>query len=119
MATTTDPPTASGGSDRLTFRFTPNPDGWVTAQIVEYPEAISQGPTESEARANVLEALHDLIHEPTTAERIAFATDAALDELVDHLEAVAQRLLDLLEFRSGHERHGRLGRPIRVRGRRA
>ncbi|HLH66141.1 MAG TPA: hypothetical protein VKV27_10595 [Solirubrobacteraceae bacterium] len=99
MAITTDLPTASGGPDRLTFRFTPNPDGWVTAQIVEFPAAISQGATENEARANVLEALHDLMHEPTTAERIAFAADAALDEVVDQLASVARRLFDLLEPR--------------------
>lgn len=47
-------------SGRLTFRYTENPDGWVTAQIAEYPEAISQGESHAEARLNALYALHDL-----------------------------------------------------------
>lgn len=66
-------------SDHLTFLYTSNPDGWVTAQIEEFPEAISQGETELQARANVLEALHDLTHKPTLAERAAFTIQAMLD----------------------------------------
>jgi hypothetical protein len=55
----------------LTVRYKTNPDGWVTAQIVEVPGAISQGRTEDEAWVNVLDALHDLAHRSTRAERIA------------------------------------------------
>lgn len=81
---------------RLTFSFTENDDGWVTAQIVEYPAAISQGSTSEEARRNVLEALHDLTHEATLAERVAFTVDAALSELgalASDLVGFAERLL--------------------------
>src|SRR2546421_6598646 len=46
----------------LTIRYTENEDGWITAEIVEVPEAISQGSSQHEARVNVVEALHDLIH---------------------------------------------------------
>ncbi|HTT26766.1 MAG TPA: hypothetical protein VMG37_00040 [Solirubrobacteraceae bacterium] len=79
MSATTSHPAGSTSSDRLTFVYTTNPDGWVTAQIEEFPDAVSQGETELQARANVLEALHDLIHEPTLAERAAFAIQAMLD----------------------------------------
>lgn len=37
--------------------LTPGEDGFVCAQIAEVPEAISQGRTVGEARANVREAL--------------------------------------------------------------
>jgi predicted RNase H-like HicB family nuclease len=57
--------------EHLTVHYEPNPDGWVTAQVVEIPAAISQGRTRDEAWINVLDALHDLTHEPTPAERIA------------------------------------------------
>ena len=36
-----------------TARLTPGEDGWICAQMAEVPEAISQGRTEAEARANV------------------------------------------------------------------
>jgi hypothetical protein len=55
----------------LTVRYETNPDGWVTAQLVEIPAAISQGRTPDEAWVNVLDALHDLTHEPTFAETVA------------------------------------------------
>ncbi|MFL5912357.1 MAG: type II toxin-antitoxin system HicB family antitoxin [Gaiellaceae bacterium] len=42
---------------RITVRYTDAGDGWVTAQVVEVPGAISQGSTREEARANVIEAL--------------------------------------------------------------
>lgn len=39
-------------------------DGWVMAQIVEKPGAISQGRTRAEARSNVRDALREiLLHE--------------------------------------------------------
>lgn len=37
--------------------LTPGEDGWVCAQIAEVPEAIGQGRSVEEARANVTEAL--------------------------------------------------------------
>lgn len=37
--------------------LTPGEDGYVCAQIAEVPEAISQGRTLEEAKANVVEAL--------------------------------------------------------------
>ena len=45
---------------RLHVRFEDGGDGWITAQIVEIPQAISQGRTRDEARANALEALREL-----------------------------------------------------------
>lgn len=88
------------GSDeptQLTFLYTRNPDGWVTAQIVEFPAAISQGSTEHEAWVNVLEALHDLTHEPTTAERVAFVAQARIVEplsgLIEPLNGLFRELV--------------------------
>ena len=45
--------------DQVTYTavLTPGEDGWVYAQIAEVPEAISQGRTVEEAKANVTEAL--------------------------------------------------------------
>jgi predicted RNase H-like HicB family nuclease len=40
-----------------TALLTPGEDGWICAQIAEIPEAISQGRTLEEAKANVTEAL--------------------------------------------------------------
>lgn len=37
--------------------LTPGEDGWVCAQVAEVPEAISQGRSAQEAKANVTEAL--------------------------------------------------------------
>lgn len=46
------------GADRTyTAVLTPGEDGWICAQIAEVPEAISQGRTPEEAKANVTEAL--------------------------------------------------------------
>jgi antitoxin HicB len=44
---------------RITYTavLTPSEDGWICAQIAEVPEAISQGRTLDEAKANVAEAL--------------------------------------------------------------
>ena len=44
----------------LHVRFTETDEGWVTAQILEVPGAISQGRNRDEARANVLDALREL-----------------------------------------------------------
>lgn len=55
-ATSTPPPNASA---TLTYTavLTPGEDGLVTVQVLEVPEAISQGRTIEEAKANVAEAL--------------------------------------------------------------
>lgn len=44
---------------RITYTavLTPGEDGWICAQIAEVPEAISQGRSVEEAKANVTEAL--------------------------------------------------------------
>lgn len=44
---------------RMTYTavLTPGEDGWICAQIAEVPEAISQGRTLEEAKANLAEAL--------------------------------------------------------------
>lgn len=79
---------------QLTVVYTPNPDGWVTAQITEYPSAISQGATQHEAWTNVLDAFHDLTHEPTATERAIYNVQAQLDrvrELVEDLGPIVER----------------------------
>jgi hypothetical protein len=68
--------------ERLTIRYTDAGDGWVTAQIDEEPAAISQGRTREEAYANVIDALHDLRHAPSVAERIAYTIEARVVEPV-------------------------------------
>lgn len=80
MSTTVDSIAGSGDPTQLTFLYSTNEDGWVTAQIAEYPAAISQGRTEHEAWMNVLDALHDLTHVPTPAERLASALQARIVE---------------------------------------
>jgi predicted RNase H-like HicB family nuclease len=43
---------------RLTIAFEePDEEGWIVAQVVEVPGAISQGRTREEARENVIDAL--------------------------------------------------------------
>src|ERR1700674_1516525 len=96
MSATADPEVGSLDEPaRLTIQYTENEDGWITAQVVEYPAAISQGPTRHEAWVNVLDALHDLTHEPTFAERVAFTVQARLieplSELRDRFVGAARR----------------------------
>jgi hypothetical protein len=98
MSATAPPPSPAGDPTEpghLTISYTDNPDGWVTAQIVEFPAAISQGRSHDEAWVNVLEALHDLTHEPTITETVAFTVQARVVEplvgLLDELGAVAHR----------------------------
>lgn len=67
-------------SPSLTARFEHNPDGWVTAQFIEVPQAISQGRDENEAYRNLLGAMYDLTHETTPAERIATTLQARVLE---------------------------------------
>lgn len=47
--------------EHLTIVFEEAEDGWIAAQIAEVPAAISQGRSRDEARANVIDALHDLL----------------------------------------------------------
>ncbi len=43
---------------RLTIAFEePDEEGWIVAQVVEVPGALSQGRTREEARENVIDAL--------------------------------------------------------------
>jgi hypothetical protein len=91
MSATVRPDTSPGSPGRLTIRYTDNDDGWVTAQIVELPEAISQGPTRHDAWVNVLDALHDLTHQPTTAERVAFTVQARVVEPLSRLRHALRR----------------------------
>jgi predicted RNase H-like HicB family nuclease len=55
----------------LTIRYEDAGEGWLTAQVVEIPGAISEGPSREEARANVLDALETLLtpDEELTGER--------------------------------------------------
>ena len=41
----------------LTIQYSDAGDGWVTAQVLEIPGAISEGETREDAKANVLDAL--------------------------------------------------------------
>jgi predicted RNase H-like HicB family nuclease len=45
----------------LTIRYEDAGDGWLTAQVVEVPGAISQGPTREQARRNVIDALRTVL----------------------------------------------------------
>lgn len=45
----------------LTVVYEQGEDGWIVARIREFPAAMSQGHTREEARANVIDALRDLV----------------------------------------------------------
>lgn len=47
----------------ITVRLTRNDDGWWTAQIAEFRDAISQGSSPQEAASNALDAMRDLGYE--------------------------------------------------------
>ena len=81
------PPAELRDPARLTIDYTDGGDGWITAQIVEFPAAISQGRSRHEAWVNVLAALRDLTHEPTAAERVALIVQARLLEPLLELRA--------------------------------
>jgi hypothetical protein len=101
-------PTPDAGSDepaRLTITYSENDDGWITAQVVEYPAAISQGATQHEAWVNLLDALHDLTHTPTLAEHVAFTVDAWLGELGERAAELGEGLRD--RFIAGAADRGR------------
>jgi hypothetical protein len=111
MATIDAPhPAASPEPVQLTITYTENEDGWVTAQIVEVPEAISQGPSRHDAWVNVLAALHDLTHEPTIVERVAFTVHARIIEPLSDLplsglpDKVAEQLGRLAAAAASHRR---------------
>jgi hypothetical protein len=95
MSATADSSPGRSDPTQLTVLYTRNEDGWVTAQIAEYPAAISQGRTEHEAWTNVLDALHDLMHEPTATERLAALVQA---RIVEPLSEVARPLNELLQL---------------------
>ena len=46
---------------RLSFRFFRNPDDSVTAQLREFPSVVSQGVSHTDAAANALRALADMV----------------------------------------------------------
>lgn len=49
-------------SNDVTVSFDgPDEDGWVVAQVLEVPGAISQGRTRAEAEENVLDALRTML----------------------------------------------------------
>lgn len=85
MSTTAGSTEGQTDPTQLTVLYTPSDDGWFTAQIAEFPEAISQGRTKHEAWTNVLDALHDLTHEPTPAERAAAVVQARIIEPISGL----------------------------------
>lgn len=45
----------------LTIVYEDAGDGWITASVAEVPGANSQGKTREEARANVIDALHEIL----------------------------------------------------------
>jgi predicted RNase H-like HicB family nuclease len=61
----------------------PDEDGWIVAQVLEVPGALSQGRTREEARENVLDALRTVL---TPDEELAGQELAAG---VEHLRFVA------------------------------
>ncbi len=61
----------------LTIRYEDAGDGWLTAQVVEIPGAISEGSTREEARENVIDALETLL---TPDEHLAGEQNAADSE---------------------------------------
>src|SRR5437588_8342843 len=107
MSATADTPAGRTDPAQLTVLYTRNDDGWITAQIAEVPAAISQGRTEHEAWTNVLDALHDLTHEPTIAERASAAVQAKIIEPVGGFIGPVSELLRSLAAATrdrGHQR---------------
>lgn len=49
------------GKPKLTVIYSQGDDGWVLARIREFPAAMSQGRTREQARANVLDALREIL----------------------------------------------------------
>jgi len=74
-ATATEHPPAE---EHLTVVIEDAGDGWWAARIPELPGAHGQGRTVEAARLSVLDALHELTHEPTPAERWAYLVQARI-----------------------------------------
>ncbi len=75
-------------ADELTIIYERGQDGWWIATIPEVPGAFSQGATRDEARANVLDALHELM--AARRERALQAKPGPLDLERLTLSATAQ-----------------------------
>lgn len=75
-------------TQHLTIHFEEAGDGWVTARIEEEPAAISQGRTQDEAYENVLDALHEIRHQPTFVEWLAYRLQA---RIIEPLSALIQQ----------------------------
>ena len=85
-------------TETLTIEYEDAGDGWITAQVVECPGAMSQGRTQAEARSNVLDALRELErtprvdpHDLTTHDAIA----VLLLRVAETLQESRDRLRDL------------------------
>jgi hypothetical protein len=76
-------------TEHLTIVYEEAENGWIAARIEQFPGAISQGRTREEARANVIEALRDLTHRPTPAER---ATTRLRQRAMRAMDSAAARL---------------------------
>jgi predicted RNase H-like HicB family nuclease len=61
----------------------PEEDGWIVAQVLEVPGALSQGRTREEARVNVLDALATVL---TPDEELAGHTE---NGDVEHMKFIA------------------------------
>jgi len=57
----------------------PDEDGWIAAQVIEIPGAISQGRSRPEARENVLDALRLMLE--TTGEETVVDRSASRETL--------------------------------------
>ncbi|HEX7300491.1 MAG TPA: hypothetical protein VF257_15955 [Solirubrobacteraceae bacterium] len=67
-------------TEQLTIRIEEGERGWFVARV-EGTDAISQGHTPDEARANAISALAALTHRPRPLERVAWWLQARLDDL--------------------------------------
>jgi predicted RNase H-like HicB family nuclease len=74
-------------TEHLTILYEEAENGWVAARIEEVPGAISQGRSREEARANVIEALRDLTHRQTPAERVATRLRQRTERLMSRASA--------------------------------
>jgi predicted RNase H-like HicB family nuclease len=82
--------------EHLTIRFEEAEDGWIAARILEFPGAISQGRSHDEARANVIDALDDLLN-PERGLQDPFAwLRAQVEVLASRIQDAAGRIEDRL-----------------------
>lgn len=82
--------------ERLTILFEDAEDGWIAARIVEFPGAISQGRSHDEARANVIDALDDLLNPERGPQDPLEWLRPRLDELASRIKDAARQLEDRL-----------------------